>query len=156
MYSQYTSLDYVNISDLLLSVHQESENSFPKSVATTYGNISMEFPYQSSYLYALFFICFNFLLIVFSLYFTEWNSLPLHMRDPSVSPHVFKIRLKIYLEKRQKQFLSNKLVPGVIPASQLNLRLSFLKLFVKFEKTTYACISHLHLLYSKLSAVRLQ
>ena len=29
----------------------------------------------------------------------KWNSLPLHMRDPSVSLHVFKIRLKIHLEK---------------------------------------------------------
>ena len=28
-----------------------------------------------------------------------WNSIPLHMRDPSVSLHVFKSRLKIHLEK---------------------------------------------------------
>ena len=29
----------------------------------------------------------------------KWNSLPLHMRDPSVSLHVFKIRLKTHLEE---------------------------------------------------------
>ena len=48
--TQYTSLDYVQISDLLLSVHYQSEKS-SKPVEITYGNISMELPYESSYLY---------------------------------------------------------------------------------------------------------
>ena len=74
------------------------------------------------------------------------------MRDPSVSLHVFKSRLKIHLEKESNAV--PMLVPGVISAS--NKPVSFSKLFVKFEKTTYAFISHLHLLYGKLSAIPLQ
>ena len=87
----------------------------------------------------------------------KWNSLPLHMRDPRVRLHVFKSRIKIHLEKESNA------VPIQEASTWRDFRfeltcvfLFFSKLLMKFEKTTYACISQLHLLYGKLSAVPLQ
>ena len=79
------------------------------------------------------------------------------MRDSSVSLNVFKSRLKIHLEKESNA------IPIQIASTWRDFRfkytcvlLSFSKFLVKFEKTTYACINHLHSLYGKLSVFPLQ
>ena len=97
-YNQYTSLDYVQIYYLLLQYINNQKKAFQNQLKLP----TLSYRWNSRTNQVIYMCNFSPVSTSYPSFFhytsLKWNSQALHMRDPSVSLHVFKSRIKIHLE----------------------------------------------------------